>query len=56
VWTLANILWTVVVILVALWLVGLILGWAAGSPLLHVLVVIAVVIVLYNLLVGRRAV
>ena len=55
-WTLANILWAVVVILVALWLIGLLLGWASGSPLLHVLVVIAVVVVLYNVLVGRRAV
>jgi hypothetical protein len=56
VYTLANILWAVVVILVALWLIGLVLGWAAGSPLIHVLVVIAVVVVLYNVLVGRRTV
>jgi hypothetical protein len=53
---LANILWLVVVVLVVLWLAGLVLGWAANSPLIHVLVVIAVVIVLYNLLTGRRTV
>jgi hypothetical protein len=54
--SLANILWIVVVVLVALWLLGLILNFAAGSPLIHLLIVIAVVIVLYNVLVGRRAV
>ena len=57
-WTLANILWAVVVILVALWLIALVvpgLGFS-GNALIHVLLVIAVVIVLYNLLVGRRSI
>lgn len=54
--SLANILWLVVVVLVVLWLLGIVLNFAAGSPLIHLLVVIAVVIVLYNLFVGRRAV
>ena len=52
-WTLANILWAVVVILVALWLIGLLAGVAAGSWLIHVLLVVAIVIIIYNLLVGR---
>lgn len=54
--SLANIIWTVVVILVVLWLLGLVLniaGWAA-SGLIHILLVIAVILVVYNLLTGRR--
>ena len=54
--TLANILWTVLVVLVVIWLLGLVLGWAAGSPLIHLLLVIAAVILIYNLMVGRRTI
>jgi len=50
--SLSNILWAVVVILVILWL----LGWLVGniSPLIHIVLVIAVVVLLYNLFVGMR--
>jgi len=50
--SLANILWAVVVILVILWL----LGWLVGNigPLIHLLLVIAVLVLLYNLFVGMR--
>jgi hypothetical protein len=51
---LASILWAVVVILVVLWLIGLVAGFAGG--LIHLLLVIAIIIVLYNLFVGRRTV
>ena len=55
--SLANILWAVVVILVVVWLIGLITPFGASlGALLHVLLVIAVIIVIYNLLVGRSAV
>jgi hypothetical protein len=56
--SMVNILWTIAVILVVLWLVGLLLGWAAGSLgwLLHLLLVVAVIVIIYNLLTGRRAV
>ena len=57
-WTLANILWAVVVILVALWLIALLvpgIGFS-GNALIHVLLVVAILIVLYNLFVGRRAI
>jgi hypothetical protein len=56
--SLVNILWTVAVILVVLWLLGMILGWAAGSLgwLLHVLLVVAIIVIIYNLLTGRKAV
>ena len=51
---LANILWTVLVVLVVLWLIGLIGN--IGGGLIHVLLVVAVIILMYNLLVGRRTV
>ncbi|HWH24739.1 MAG TPA: lmo0937 family membrane protein [Candidatus Limnocylindria bacterium] len=53
--SLANILWTVLVILVVLWLVGLVANVTAGG-LIHLLIVVAVIILLYNLVVGRRTV
>jgi hypothetical protein len=52
--TLANILWAVVVILVVLWLIGLVGN--IGGGLVWLLLVIAAVIVVYNLLVGRSSV
>ena len=51
---LANILWLVVVVLVVLWLLGFVLN--IGGGLIHILIVIAVIVLLYNLLVGRRTV
>jgi hypothetical protein len=50
--SLSNILWGVVVILVILWL----LGWLVGNigPLIHILLVIAVIVLLYNFFVGMR--
>jgi len=51
---LANILWLVVVVLVVLWLLGFLLN--IGGGLIHILIVIAVIVLLYNLLVGRRTV
>ncbi|HUP27411.1 MAG TPA: lmo0937 family membrane protein [Chloroflexia bacterium] len=52
--SLANILWTVVVILVVLWLLGLVLN--IGGGIIHILLVIAVIVIVYNLLTGRRGV
>ena len=52
--SLANILWAVVVILVILWLLGWLVGHIGGS-LIHILLVIAVIVLLYNLFVGGRA-
>ena len=49
----ASLLWLIVVVLVVLWLIGLVAGIAGGF--IHLLLVIALVVILYNLLVGRRA-
>jgi len=48
----------VVVILVVLWLLGFVLNVAglAGSGLIHILLVIAAIVIVYNLLTGRRGV
>jgi Family of unknown function (DUF5670) len=50
---LAGILWAIVVVLVVLWL----LGWFAlhiGGGLIHLLLIVAIIVLLYNLFVGRR--
>ncbi len=47
-------LWTIVVIMLALWLLGLVSSYTMGG-LIHVLLVIAVVMVLVRLIQGRRA-
>ena len=47
-------LWTIIVVLFVLWLLGF--GVGVGGGLIHLLLVLAVIAVLYNLLVGRRAV
>lgn len=46
-------LWTIVVILVVLWLLGLVAN--VGGGLIHALLVIALVVMAVNLLQGRRA-
>lgn len=45
-------LWTIVVILLILWLLGF--SFHVGGGLVHLLIVIAVVVVIVNLLSGRR--
>jgi hypothetical protein len=47
-------LWTIVVILLALWLLGFLLH-VAGA-LIHLLLVIAVIVIAYRLITGRSAV
>src|SRR5687768_12031613 len=47
-------LWTILVILLVLWLVGLLSN--VGGSLIHLLLVIAVVVLVINLVTGRRAV
>jgi 4-hydroxybenzoate polyprenyltransferase len=50
--SLANILWAVVAVIVILWLIGLFAGILGGF--IHILLVIAAIIIVYNLLTGRR--
>jgi len=46
-------LWTIFVILVILWLLGLISGHTIGG-FIHILLVIAIVVVLIQVIQGRR--
>jgi hypothetical protein len=48
-------LWTIAVILLALWLLGLVSSYTMGG-VIHVLLVIAIVMVLVRLIQGRRVV
>jgi len=47
-------LWTILVILLVLWLVGLI--GHIGGGLIHLLLVVALIVFVINLLTGRRTV
>jgi len=47
-------LYTIAVILLVLWLLGLVTGTTIGG-FIHILLVIAIVMVLVNLISGRRA-
>lgn len=46
-------LWTIFVVLVVLWLLGMVTGYTV-SGLIHVLLVIAIIVALVNLIQGRR--
>jgi Family of unknown function (DUF5670) len=48
-------LWTIVVILVALWILGMVSSTTFGG-LVHLLLVLAIVVVAFNLISGRRLV
>lgn len=48
-------LWTITVILFVLWLVGMVSSYTLGGWL-HLLLVLAVIVLIFNLLSGRRAV
>jgi len=47
-------LWTIAVILIILWVLGLVSSYTMGG-LIHILLVIAIVVVLLNIIQGRRA-
>ena len=48
-------LWTIAVVLIVLWLLGLVTSYTMGG-FIHVLLVIAIVMVLVNVIQGRRPV
>jgi hypothetical protein len=51
--SMASLLWTVVVVLVVLWLLGFVAH--VGGGLIHILLLIALIVLIYNLIAGRRA-
>jgi len=46
-------LWTIALVLVILWLLGLVSGYTLGN-FIHILLVIAIVVVLVRVIQGRR--
>ena len=49
-----HMLWTIVAILLVLWLLGLVTSYTMGG-LIHILLVVAIVVVILNLIQGRRS-
>jgi hypothetical protein len=47
-------LWTIVAIFLILWLLGF--SFSIGGSLIHLLLVVALVVIVFNLVSGRRAV
>jgi len=50
-----NLLWVIIVVLVILWLLGFV-AFPVGGNLIHILLVIALILVIYRLATGRRAI
>jgi len=49
-------LWTIFVVLLVLWLLGFLSGIGGGTNLIHLVLVLAVIILIYNLVTGRRTI
>ncbi len=47
-------LWTIVLILIVLWALGFGFAGAAVGNLIHILLVIALIVLVYQLVTGRR--
>lgn len=47
-----NLVWVIIVVLIVMWLGGFALNF--GGNLIHALLVIAVIVVLFQLITGRR--
>jgi hypothetical protein len=48
-------LWTITIILVILWILGLVSSYTLGGWI-HLLLVLAIIVLIFNLLSGRRGV
>ena len=48
-----NMLWTIFAVLLVMWLLGF--GFHVGGSLIHLLLVCAVIVLVWNLIAGRRS-
>ncbi len=48
-------LWTIVVLLIIMWLLGMVTSYTMGG-LIHILLILAVIAVLVRIIQGRRAI
>jgi hypothetical protein len=51
----AKMLWTITIILFILWVVGLVSSYTLGGWI-HILLVLAIIVLIFNLMSGRRVV
>ena len=51
--SMGNLLWLIIIILIILWLGGF--AFHVGGGLIHILIVIALILLIYRLATGRRA-
>jgi hypothetical protein len=49
-----SMLWTIFVILLVLWCLGLVTSYTLGG-FIHILLVLAVIVLIFNLISGRRS-
>ena len=49
----ANLIWAIIVILFVVWLLGFLLH--IGGAIIHLLIVIAIALLIYNVITGRGA-
>lgn len=47
-----NLLWLIAIVLIVLWLLGF--AFKVGGGIIHILLVIAVIVVIYRLVTGRK--
>jgi hypothetical protein len=50
-----QMLWTITIVLFVLWLLGMVSSYTLGGWI-HLLLVLAVIVLIFNLLSGRRAI
>jgi hypothetical protein len=50
-----DLLWTIAVILVILWLLGMVTSFTVGG-FIHILLVLAIIVILIRVIQGRRAI
>jgi len=50
---LGSVLWAIFVVLIVLWLLGFLVAHIGGG-LIHILLIVAFIVLLYNLFVGMR--
>ena len=48
-------LWTITIVLVILWILGLVSSYTLGGRI-HLLLVLAIIVLIFNLLSGRRGI
>jgi hypothetical protein len=48
-------IWTIFVVLLALWLLGLVTSYTMGG-FIHLLLAVAIILILYRLIQGRRGI